>query len=70
MGAREEILRRVRAAAPTSSGSRTAGTAAGGAVPRGYVRDRDVPDRLALFVERVEDYRAVVIRTTQLEDAR
>jgi L-lactate dehydrogenase complex protein LldG len=64
MGAREEILRRVRAAAPTSSGSSAAGATAGGAVPRGYVRDRDVPDRLALFVERVEDYRAVVIRTS------
>lgn len=64
MGAREEILRRVRAAAPVPSVPGGAGPAAGGAAPRGYVRDRDVPDRLALFVERVEDYRAVVVRTS------
>lgn len=64
MGAREEILRRVRSAAPSTSGPTAAGPAAGGSVPRDYLRDREVADPLALFVERVEDYRAVVIRTS------
>ena len=54
MKAREEILARINAAnvtAPTQ------------AVRRGYVHDRQLPDRLGHFVERVEDYKATVIRT-------
>jgi len=72
MKAREEILRRVRSAladsgqSPTSAGSgTTTGTNTGSAqeVRRDYAHTRDLPDRLGLFVERVEDYRATVIRT-------
>jgi L-lactate dehydrogenase complex protein LldG len=78
MNAREEILRRVRAALAGTSEHRstTAGAAhnatkAAGAgdagdrrgIPRDYAHTRELPDPLGLFVERVEDYRATVIRT-------
>jgi len=54
MNAREEILRRVQAAqvAPTAHPIR-----------RDYAHTRDLPDPVGLFVERVEDYQATVIRT-------
>jgi L-lactate dehydrogenase complex protein LldG len=54
MNAREEILRRVKAAqvAPTAH-----------AIRRDYAHTRDLPDPVGLFVERVEDYQATVIRT-------
>jgi L-lactate dehydrogenase complex protein LldG len=54
MNAREEILRRVKAAqvAPTDHPIR-----------RDYAHTRDLPDPVGLFVERVEDYQATVIRT-------
>jgi L-lactate dehydrogenase complex protein LldG len=54
MKAREEILARISAAnvaVPTTP------------VQREYVHDRQLPDRLGHFVERVEDYKATVIRT-------
>jgi L-lactate dehydrogenase complex protein LldG len=54
MNAREEILRRVKAAqvAPTDHPIR-----------RDYAHTRGLPDPVGLFVERVEDYQATVIRT-------
>ena len=54
MNAREEILRRVKAAqvAPTEH-----------LIRRDYAHTRDLPDPVGLFVERVEDYQATVIRT-------
>jgi L-lactate dehydrogenase complex protein LldG len=55
MKAREEILRRIGAAkvaAPIHP------------IRRNYAQTRDIPDLLELFVERVEDYKATVIRTT------
>lgn len=54
MKAREEILRRIesaKVAAPDHP------------VRRDYAHIREVPDLLGLFVERVEDYKATVIRT-------
>ncbi|HET8684488.1 MAG TPA: LUD domain-containing protein [Micromonosporaceae bacterium] len=58
MSAREEVLRRVRAARPAPP--------AGVAVPRAYrTEDDDGPgDRLALLVDRLVDYRAGVHRCT------
>jgi len=55
MKAREEILRRISAANVTTPTQ---------AVRRDYVHNRELPDRLGHFVERVEDYKATVIRTT------
>jgi L-lactate dehydrogenase complex protein LldG len=54
MKAREEILHRIGAAkvAPSSSPIR-----------RDYTHTREIPQLLDLFVERVEDYKATVIRT-------
>ncbi|MEP7194111.1 MAG: lactate utilization protein C [Actinomycetota bacterium] len=54
MSAREEILRRVRAAhvAPPEQATR-----------RDYSHVREHGDRLGQFVRRVEDYKATVIRT-------
>ena len=54
MSAREEILARVQSAkvAPTAH-----------AIRRGYAHTQDLPDPVGMFVERVEDYRATVIRT-------
>ncbi|MEP7018726.1 MAG: LUD domain-containing protein [Actinomycetota bacterium] len=54
MNAREEILRRVKAAQVTPTGH---------PIRRDYARTRDLPDPVGLFVERVEDYEATVIRT-------
>jgi L-lactate dehydrogenase complex protein LldG len=54
MKAREEILRRIgsaRVAAPSHP------------IRRDYTHTRDIPKLLELFVERVEDYKATVIRT-------
>jgi L-lactate dehydrogenase complex protein LldG len=54
MKAREEILRRVglaQVAAPDH------------AIRRDYSRVRELPDPVGMFVERVEDYKATVIRT-------
>jgi L-lactate dehydrogenase complex protein LldG len=57
VGAREEILQSVRRAVATAPKEPAE-------VPRGY-RRRPVPENLVdLFVERVEDYRAVVTRTS------
>ena len=68
MKAREEILRRVRSALVADRQGRSSD--AGGdqgkkdqGTSRGYAHTRDLPDRLVLFVERVEDYQASVIRT-------
>jgi len=55
MNAREEILRRIssaHAAAPDQG------------VRRGYSHVREHADRLGQFVQRIEDYKATVIRTT------
>ncbi len=54
MSAREEILARVRSAkvVPTDH-----------AIRRGYAHTQDLPDPAGMFVERVEDYQATVIRT-------
>ncbi|MEY7971788.1 lactate utilization protein C [Saccharomonospora xinjiangensis] len=57
--ARSEILARIRAA----RGSRPANAS----VPREYDTARAVDDPLALFVERVEEYRAVVHRVSEEE---
>ena len=54
MSAREEILRRVRAAHVTAPGQ---------GIRREYSHVRTHDDRLAQFVQRVEDYKATVIRT-------
>jgi L-lactate dehydrogenase complex protein LldG len=54
MKAREEILRRISSAhvgAPDHQ------------IRRDYVHTRELPDLLGHFVERVEDYKATVIRT-------
>jgi len=63
MNARDEILSRVRTALGNGPGRASASDAGAREVTRDYVRTRDLPDRLGLFVERVEDYRATVIRT-------
>lgn len=61
MTARDEILRRISAArvVPTSQPARSGDHG----IRRDYAHTRDLPDRLALFVERVENYQATVIRT-------
>lgn len=58
MSAREEVLRRVRAALGPAR------TAADDAVPRAYADAPAVGDVLDLFAERVADYRATVTRVT------
>jgi L-lactate dehydrogenase complex protein LldG len=55
MTAREEVLARIRAAKPASAPD----------VPRGYRTSGPVD--LGMFVERLEDYRAVVHRCTEVE---
>jgi L-lactate dehydrogenase complex protein LldG len=55
MTAREEILRRVRAAHVTAPDH---------GIRREYSTVRAYDDRLAQFVQRVEDYKATVIRTS------
>jgi len=54
MRAREEILRRVRSAQVAAPDHATR---------RDYAHTRGLPDLLGHFVERVEDYKATVIRT-------
>ena len=54
MKAREEILRRVRSAHVASSNQE---------IRRDYAHTVELSDPVALFVERVEDYKATVIRT-------
>jgi L-lactate dehydrogenase complex protein LldG len=54
MKAREEILRRIGLAQVGASDH---------AIRRDYAHTRELPDLLGLFVERVEDYKATVIRT-------
>jgi L-lactate dehydrogenase complex protein LldG len=54
--AREEILSRIRSALATAPPREAA------EIPRTYARARPTPDLLGHFVERVEDYRAVVVR--------
>jgi L-lactate dehydrogenase complex protein LldG len=56
MTAREEILRRVRAAQVATPGQ---------GIRREYSHVREHDDRLAQFVHRVQDYKATVIRTHQ-----
>jgi L-lactate dehydrogenase complex protein LldG len=63
MKAREEILRRIRSAHDTAPKGPPAGAGGDRGVRREYAHTRDLPDRLGLFVERVENYRATVIRT-------
>jgi L-lactate dehydrogenase complex protein LldG len=65
MRAREEILRRVRSALVAAPQGRPTETGGDRGIPRDYARTRELPDRLGLFVERVEDYRASVIRTDE-----
>jgi L-lactate dehydrogenase complex protein LldG len=54
MNARDEVLRRVRAARPTAPVQ----------VPRGYDVSEDGADPVELFADRVADYRATVRRCT------
>lgn len=54
MKAREEILRRVKSANATRTGQK---------IRRDYAHTVELTDPVALFVERVEDYKATVIRT-------
>jgi L-lactate dehydrogenase complex protein LldG len=54
MKAREEILRRVSSAQVAASDH---------PIRRDYSHTRELPDLLGHFVERVEDYKATVIRT-------
>jgi L-lactate dehydrogenase complex protein LldG len=54
MKAREEILRRVKSANATGTGQE---------IRRDYAHTVELTDPVALFVERVEDYKATVIRT-------
>ena len=68
MNAREEILRRVQSAlasAPKrpSTDAASDDAARGHGARREYAHTRGLPDPVGLFVERVEDYQATVIRT-------
>ena len=54
MKAREEILRRISSAHVAAPDHQ---------IRRDYVHTRELPDLLGHFVERVEDYKATVIRT-------
>jgi L-lactate dehydrogenase complex protein LldG len=54
MKAREEILSRINAAKVTTPDH---------PIRRDFVRRRELPDVLGQFVQRVEDYKATVIRT-------
>lgn len=65
MSAREEILRRVRSALVAAPEGRSTETGGDQGIRRDYAHTRQLPDRLGLFVERVEDYRATVIRTDE-----
>ncbi|MEO6143435.1 MAG: lactate utilization protein C [Dermatophilaceae bacterium] len=61
MKAREEILRRVRAANVAAMEGRSAD--GDHAIRRNYSQVRELADPVGMFVERVEDYKATVIRT-------
>jgi L-lactate dehydrogenase complex protein LldG len=63
MTAREEILRRVQAALVRAPERPSTDTGGNQWIHRDYAHTRDLPDPLALFVERVQDYQATVIRT-------
>jgi L-lactate dehydrogenase complex protein LldG len=63
MKAREEILRRVGSALVAAPDVRSTEPDGDDGIRRDYAHTRELPDRLALFVERVENYRARVIRT-------
>jgi L-lactate dehydrogenase complex protein LldG len=65
MKAREEILGRVRSALLTAAEGRSTPANGDHGIRRDYAHTRDLPDRLGLFVERVQDYKATVIRTDQ-----
>ncbi len=54
MKAREEILRRVQSAKVTANDH---------PIRRDYAHTRELADPVGMFVERVEDYKATVIRT-------
>ena len=62
MSARDEVLGRVRAALGAARDTDVE-------VPRDYVRDRALADPVALFCERVADYRARVTRCADGEVA-
>lgn len=64
MSAREEVLRRVRAALgdERAGAPDRAATTAAAAVPRGYLRSHADAQVTELFAERVADYRAIVSR--------
>lgn len=64
MNAREEILRRIRSALVDNPDGRSTELGKNPAIPRDYDHTHDLPDRLGMFVERVEDYKAQVIRTS------
>ena len=61
MKAREEILRRVRAANIAAMDGRS--TDGDHTIRRNYSHVRELADPVGMFVERVEDYKATVIRT-------
>ena len=63
MNAREEILRRVQSALVTGRHGTSTDAPGGHAVRRDYAHTRVLSDPMGLFVERVEDYQATVIRT-------
>jgi L-lactate dehydrogenase complex protein LldG len=63
MNAREEILRRVQSALVTDPKRPSAEATSERGVRRNYAHSRGLPDPVGLFVERIEDYQATVIRT-------
>jgi L-lactate dehydrogenase complex protein LldG len=66
MRARQEILSRVGSALVAARRARPTETGGDRGIPRDYAHTRELPDRLGLFVERVQDYRATVIRTDEI----
>jgi L-lactate dehydrogenase complex protein LldG len=63
MSAREEILRRVRSALVAGPQPRPTNHDGNPRIRRDYAHTRELPDLLGLFAERVQNYRATVIRT-------
>lgn len=63
MKAREEILRRVRSANAAALQGRSTADGDHG-IRRDYAHTRELADPVGMFVERVEDYKATVIRTS------